>query len=313
MSGAYRNLYLSLLVGSLLVTGCNVPITGNLGLMVSFATFTPDVEDAQSLNSPTPTITDTTTSTYTPTPTATTTTTATETVTTTPTFTETETPTPTETPTGTITVNSSVCNRAQFVSDVNYPDGSYISIGTSFDKTWRLMNVGTCTWTTDYTVIFTGGYRMGTPYSTGFSSTDIEPGESVDITLPFIAPTSAGYYSSTFYLRSGDGEQFGVGSTGGTPFWLKIFAVDYSPTSTPTEIPRRPLRRPMNPLPRPTLSTPPPTRPAPPAVTGTPPTPVPGTPPPPMPHPQHSAPVSGGTVPSAPLPTPTPVETQTSG
>ena len=36
------------------------------------------------------------------------------------------------------------CDAAAFVSDVTYPDGSVVSRGTSFTKTWRLKTIGTC-------------------------------------------------------------------------------------------------------------------------------------------------------------------------
>jgi hypothetical protein len=39
------------------------------------------------------------------------------------------------------------CDAAAFVSDVTYPDGSDVTLGSTFTKIWRLKNVGTCTWT----------------------------------------------------------------------------------------------------------------------------------------------------------------------
>ena len=39
------------------------------------------------------------------------------------------------------------CDQAQFVSDLTAPDGSSFAPGAAFTKTWRLMNIGTCTWT----------------------------------------------------------------------------------------------------------------------------------------------------------------------
>ena len=39
----------------------------------------------------------------------------------------------------------SPCNNAVFVSET-VPDGTEYDVGESFTKTWRLKNVGTCTW-----------------------------------------------------------------------------------------------------------------------------------------------------------------------
>ena len=37
---------------------------------------------------------------------------------------------------------------AQFVADVTVPDGARYDPNAAFTKTWRLRNIGTCTWTT---------------------------------------------------------------------------------------------------------------------------------------------------------------------
>ena len=81
----------------------------------------------------------------------------------TPTVTVTGTP-PTITPTKSATPAPSACDRAQFISDVTVPDGTTFAPNTSFSKTWRLKNVGTCTWT-NYSLIFDSGEKMGGPDS----------------------------------------------------------------------------------------------------------------------------------------------------
>ncbi|MCE1254907.1 MAG: hypothetical protein LWX83_15340, partial [Anaerolineae bacterium] len=45
------------------------------------------------------------------------------------------------------------CNWVRFVSDVSVPDGSAFNPGQVFIKTWRLQNIGTCTWTSDYELV----------------------------------------------------------------------------------------------------------------------------------------------------------------
>src|SRR5512134_797366 len=61
-------------------------------------------------------------------------------------------------------------DRAQFVADVTIPDGTRFSPGTTFTKTWRLRNIGTCTWTTAYTMVFDSGTQMGSTTSVAFPS-----------------------------------------------------------------------------------------------------------------------------------------------
>jgi hypothetical protein len=203
-----------LVVLALGVMACNIPIMKNINLSIGLATHTPESDN------------------WTDTPTATAT--ASQTVTPTGTQTATATLTPTAETVITDTLESTECNRAEFVRDVNYPDGSYIYFGTGFDKTWRIRNVGTCTWTPAYSVVFTSGYRMGAPYSSSIANINVKPGQTVDITLSFEAPETLGSYSGSFYLRSKSGEVFGVGADGTTPFWIKIYSVSYYYTYTPT-------------------------------------------------------------------------------
>jgi len=53
------------------------------------------------------------------------------------------------------------CDHVQFVSDVTVPDGSSFTPGAAFTKTWQLKNIGTCTWTTSYSLVYAGGDQMG--------------------------------------------------------------------------------------------------------------------------------------------------------
>jgi len=55
------------------------------------------------------------------------------------------------------------CNWVEFVKDVSIPDGTKIAGGTSFTKTWRLRNAGSCTWTTEYDLAFVKGDQMSAP------------------------------------------------------------------------------------------------------------------------------------------------------
>ena len=43
---------------------------------------------------------------------------------------------------------------------MTYPDGSLVSPGQEFTKTWRIQNTGTCAWTTAFKVVFSYGEPM---------------------------------------------------------------------------------------------------------------------------------------------------------
>ena len=82
------------------------------------------------------------------------------------------------------------CDWAQFVADVTIPDGTSFSAGTAFTKTWRLKNIGVCTWTTSYALVFDSGTQMGAPASLSFPI-NVAPGQTVDLTVNMTAPSSA--------------------------------------------------------------------------------------------------------------------------
>jgi len=95
----------------------------------------------------------------------------------------------------------------QFVADVNYPDGSIVTPGFNFTKTWRLKNVGTCTWTTSYAIVFSSGNSMNGP-STQALTGNVNPGQTVDFSVNLTAPGSPGEYTGYWKLRDGAGVLF---------------------------------------------------------------------------------------------------------
>ncbi len=144
---------------------------------------------------------------------------------------------PTATPTKTGTVQPNSCDRAQFVADATVPDGTTFAPGVGFNKTWRLKNVGTCTWT-NYSIMFDTGEKMGGPDS-ALIPTTVAPGQTVDITLQLTSPTTAGTYRGYWKLKSNTGVPFGIGSAGTKSFWVEIKVsgtgtVPNTPTKTTT-------------------------------------------------------------------------------
>lgn len=144
-------------------------------------------------------------------------------------------PTPTITPTpGAVTPPPASCDRAQFISDVTIPDGTVFNPNAPFIKTWRIKNVGTCTWTTSYSLIFASGDQMGGPASAALPNS-VVPGQTVDLTINLTAPSSAGSYRGYWRFKNASGIPFGIG-TGGTKSWWVDIQVT-GPTATPTVSP----------------------------------------------------------------------------
>ena len=140
--------------------------------------------------------------------------------------------TPSRTPAPvTQTVAPSSCDKVQFVADVNYPDGTVLQPGAKFTKTWRLKNVGSCAWDTDYQLVFFSGEKMGAASSAKFPK-NVAIGETVDISINLTAPTSSGSYRGYWMFKNADGALFGIGAQANKPWWVDI-KVTGGPTVTP--------------------------------------------------------------------------------
>ncbi len=114
------------------------------------------------------------------------------------------------------------CNRAELASDLTIPDGATVAPGSSFTKTWRLKNAGTCAWTSGYVLIFERGERMDSPATVPLTTGNVPPGATVDVSVTLKAPAAPGTYQADFRLRSSDNIVFGIGSSGQNTFWVKI-------------------------------------------------------------------------------------------
>lgn len=152
-----------------------------------------------------------------------------------PTITPTVTGTPpTATPSKTPTAAGACTNLAQFIADVNVPDGTTFAANTPFLKTWRLKNIGTCTWT-NYSLVFDTGEKMGG--IDGVIPTSVAPGQTVDVSTNLTAPATAGTYRGYWKLKSASGTGFGIGTGGTKSFWVEIkvtgSAVTPSASATP--------------------------------------------------------------------------------
>jgi hypothetical protein len=120
---------------------------------------------------------------------------------------------------------------ASFVTDVTIADGSRIAASKSFDKTWRLRNSGTCTWTTEYDLVFVSGNRLDGPSAKNLPRR-VAPGESIDLTIRLKAPADTGLYQGYWMLRNQDNQLFGLGNKANQPFWVQIIVGPLGTTSS---------------------------------------------------------------------------------
>ncbi len=148
--------------------------------------------------------------------------------------------TPTLTPSSTPTPAPAVCDQAEFIADVNVPPGTQFFPGAQFIKTWRLQNIGTCTWTTGYQFVFFSGEQMSAPTAVSFPMS-VGPGQTADFSIQMTAPTVPGNYRGYWMFKNASGALFGTGPVANEPWFVDISVMDSTaqpfPTSTFTPSP----------------------------------------------------------------------------
>lgn len=123
-------------------------------------------------------------------------------------------------------------DEAFFVEDLSQIRS--MTPGTALTQRWKIQNVGTCTWTTEYKLVWASGYLI--------SSRSIElpavvaPGETVELSLAIYAPESGGNISSGWLLQNPAGRQFGLGVLGNRALSVNFY-VPVPATATPEVTP----------------------------------------------------------------------------
>ncbi len=98
-------------------------------------------------------------------------------------------------------------NDSTWIADVTVPDGTIFTPGEDFKKTWRVQNIGTCTWSTKYTLQFKDGSDMaGTDE---FVQISVPPGQQTDVTADLEAPDDIGSFYGRWELHDPDDKPFG--------------------------------------------------------------------------------------------------------
>ena len=113
---------------------------------------------------------------------------------------------PSDTPEGPPTKTPDPCNHAKFISET-VEDGTDFDPNENFTKTWRLKNDGTCTWNTNYKLVFVDGDQMSGPSNKNLTQS-VAPGEQVDISVDLKAPGSEGTYKGFWKVADDEGQYF---------------------------------------------------------------------------------------------------------
>lgn len=133
-------------------------------------------------------------------------------------------------PVGAAPAAASTCDWVQFIADVTVPDGASYQPGVSFVKTWRLKNIGSCTWTTAYNLAFVSGDQLAAPALTALPRS-VAPGQTVDVSAAMTAPSAQGTYRGYWQLKNASGVLFGLGSSANKSFWVEIKVSSGAPSA----------------------------------------------------------------------------------
>jgi hypothetical protein len=121
-------------------------------------------------------------------------------------------------------IPTTYCDWATYITDVTVPDGTIFAPGAQFTKTWRLQNTGTCSWTPSYALVFSNGNTLNGPTVVALAN-NVNPGQTVDISVNLTAPATEGSYRGYWLLRNASGAVFGLGPAARDPFYVDIKVV----------------------------------------------------------------------------------------
>jgi len=130
------------------------------------------------------------------------------------------------TSTQSVPTSTPLCDLAQFIKDVNIPDGTEFEPNETFTKTWRLKNIGVCNWS-GYSLVFDSGEAMSGPATTPIGS--VSTNQEVDLSIDLTAPGSDGDYRGYWRIKNNSGALIPV--SGG--YQSKSFFVDIKVKTPP--------------------------------------------------------------------------------
>ncbi len=91
--------------------------------------------------------------------------------------------------------------------DVTILDGTPMTPGQEFVKTWKIKNTGSCPWGDGYGLIYSYGEKMeGQPVPLGIL---VAVGQEVEVSVNFKAPAKIGEYTSAWQMANAKGVTFG--------------------------------------------------------------------------------------------------------
>jgi hypothetical protein len=116
------------------------------------------------------------------------------------------------------------CLGLVFKSDVTITDDTNMTPGQQFTKTWLVQNTGSCAWQPGFKWTLVGGNPMGGSSVTLTQA--VSPGAEYQISVPLVAPNTAGEATGTWKMADTNGTFFGEAP------WVKVMVTGASTTAT---------------------------------------------------------------------------------
>jgi len=91
--------------------------------------------------------------------------------------------------------------------DVSVPDNTVMTPGQEFIKTWRVKNAGSCPWGAGYVLAYAGYTDQMNGQFIALTEV-IQPGQEVEVSVQFKAPSAVGEYLSAWQMRNPQGITF---------------------------------------------------------------------------------------------------------
>ena len=147
-------------------------------------------------------------------------------------------PLPTSEPSPQLVTPTGCLDGMKFIQDLNLPDSNMTSPrivqpGVTLEKGWRIQNIGTCTWDSNYKLVFVGSNPPnvaigGDPVAI---QGQVLPGQLYDIYASIVTPQQPGRYQSFWDFRNSTGQYFG------SHLWIGFDVVGQPPPTTAPQAP----------------------------------------------------------------------------
>ena len=99
-------------------------------------------------------------------------------------------------------------NASSLVTQTTIP--AQVDPGAVFNQVWQIKNIGTCPWVIGYYFDLVSGQTLGGSRVSLDNMAPVQPQAEITITMPMLAPTTGGTYTSNWQLFDAAGNSFGV-------------------------------------------------------------------------------------------------------